>query len=209
MGVDQVKRFERWSKKLPENTSFFANTVLGEVVPMFTAHGFERPSDYAGGSTFSVGPNCVALELRRGEQWPAVEIVFDPRMKPKLSVQFALLPAVCTRWTQHGSIVRIPRIEASVVDAPAFFVLCKGKKGRSNRDFGYELFSFNPTRRLQEEVAVLQSLLPWLFNALLAPPEAWFRSRPGYVDAHAFLSPASRMFTTSSAASGRETDSEV
>src|SRR5712672_3307532 len=177
MARDQNKRFDQWLVAL----------VIDEIVPMFQERGFDRFPDYAGGSAFAVGPNCFPLQRRCGLEWPTVEIVFDKRSRPALGVNFAMLPEVCSRQTEHGTM-DIPRLEANVVEGPAFFILCKGQRANFDCDFGYHWFALRPRPRLDREVAVLRSLLPWLFGTLeKGIPQAWYK-KTGYVDQYAFQS---------------------
>jgi hypothetical protein len=193
MAIDQIKRFDRWRQRLPENTAYLVARVIDEIVPVFREQGFDRFPDYAGGSAFAVGPNCIPLQRRSGLEWPTVEIVFDKRSRPALGVNFAMLPEVCSRQTEHGT-KDIPRLEANVVEGPAFFILCKGQRANFDCDFGYYWFALRPKPRLDREVAVLGSLLPWLFSILeRGIPEAWYK-KAGYVDQYAFQSRASRVF---------------
>jgi len=194
MAGDQLKRFDRWRIKLPENTEYLTSLVIDEVVPLFQERGFDRFADYAGGSTFAVGPNCIPLQRRSGSKWPTVEIAFDKRSRPGLGVNFAALPEVCCRETELGP-TNIPRLEASVVEGAAFFTLCKGQRSNFDCNFGYRGFVLRPKLRLDREIAILKSLLPWLFSVLeLGIPEAWYQGKPGYVDQYAFLSLGSRIF---------------
>lgn len=173
------------------------NLIIDEAVPIFRERGFDRFPDYAGGSVSAVGPNCVPLQRRSGSEWPTVEIAFDKRGRPTLGVNFAMLPEVCYRETEHGT-TKIPRIEANVVEGPAFFILCKGQRANFDCNFGYRGFALRSRSKLDGELAVLKSLLPWLFNVLeKGIPEAWYEKKPGYVDQYAFLSRASRIFRNS------------
>jgi hypothetical protein len=113
MAGDQLKRFDRWRQGLPENTMYLTNLIIDEVVPIFREQGFDRFPDYAGGSASAVGPNCVPLQRRSGSDWPTVEIVFDKRSRPALGVNFAMLPEVCSRETEHGA-KKIPRLEVRI-----------------------------------------------------------------------------------------------
>ena len=80
---------------------------------------------------------------------------------------------------------------------PAFFILCKGRRTNFDCDFGYRGFALRPKTTLDGEVAILRSLLPWLFSILeKGIPEAWYQKEPGYVDQYAFLSRASRIFSS-------------
>ena len=160
-----------------------------EIVPAFQAQDFNRFRDYAGGSTFAVGPNCIPLQRRSGSEWPTVEILFDKRNRPALGVTFALLPEYCRRWslTEHRWM-EIPRTEANVVEGPASFALCKGHGGYNNGNFGYYYWALYPRRKLCKEVGSLKSLLPWLFDLFdNCIPRTWLERPQGYVGEHAFL----------------------
>lgn len=194
MAGDQLKRFEQWRQRLPENATYLTSLIIDEIVPIFREQGFDRFADYAGGSAYAVGPNCVSLQRRSGSEWPTVEIVFDKRCRPALGINFTMLPEVCWRETGHGT-QKILRIEANVAEGPAFFILCKGKRTNFDCDFGYRWLALRPKSKLDGEVAILKSLLPWLFNVLeMGIPDAWYRKSPGYVSQYAFLSRASRIF---------------
>lgn len=145
--MDQSKRFVRWRKKVPANTAKLVDLVTAQIVPLFQARGIIQHPDYAGGRTLGVGAKCIPLQLRRGTEWPTVEILFDKRARPALGVTFAMLPELCFRKTGRGSI-QIPRAEANVTEGPAFFSLCKGHRGYNDRNFGYYYFSFSPNKRL-------------------------------------------------------------
>ena len=194
MAEDQLMRFDRWRQRVPENTAYFAGLVIDDIVPIFRERGFDRFPDYAGRSAFAVGPNCIPLQRRSGREWPTLEIVFDKRSRPSLGINFAMLPEVCYRQTEQGS-KEIPRLEANVVEGPAFFILCKGRRTNFDCNFGYQGFVLRPKSKLDSEFAILRSLLPWLFSVLEGGiPEAWYKKKPGYVDQYAFLSQASRIF---------------
>jgi hypothetical protein len=194
MATNQINRFERWRQRLPEHTAYLVACVIEEVVPSFYKEAFERYSDYAGGSALAVGPNCIPLQRRHGVEWPTVEIVFHKRAIPTLGVHFATLPQVCHRHTQTG-VVEIPRVHACVVEGLAFFSLCKGLNRNFDCNFGYRWLSLRPKQNLDREIAALKALLPWLINTLEnGIPTAWLVKSAGYVDKHAFLSPASNIF---------------
>jgi hypothetical protein len=179
---------------------YLTDLVIDEIVPLFREQGFDRFPDYAGESVFAVGPNCIPLQRRSGPEWPTVELLFDKRSRPSLGVTFAMLPEVCYRQTERGP-EQIPRLEANVVEGLAHFVLCKGQRANFDCNFGYTGFALRPKSRLDGEVAVLKSLLPWLFDILeKGIPESWHKKKPGYVDQYAFVSLASRMFRTSASA---------
>ena len=194
MAGDQLKRFDRWRQRLPENASYLVALVIDEIVPVFRERGFDRFPDYAAGSALAVGSNCIPLQRRSGLEWPTVEILFDKRGRPALGVSFAMLPEVCCRQTENGP-KEILRLEANVVEGPAFFTLCKGRRTNFDCDFGYRWFALRPKRKLDVEIATLKSLLPWLLNILEEGiPEFWYRKHPGYVGEYAHLSRAARIF---------------
>src|SRR6266702_3494 len=147
MAGDQLKRFDRWRQRLPENATYLVALVIDEIVPVFRERGFDRFPDYAAASTFAVGPNCIPFQLRSGPQWPTMEILFHKRGAPSLVVHFAALPEVCRRHTSNGTI-EIPRVEACVVEGPAFFSLCKGTGRNFDCNFGYRWFASRPKRKL-------------------------------------------------------------
>jgi hypothetical protein len=130
VAIDQIKRFERWRRTLPKNTAYLVSLVFDEVVPLFEARGFDRFRDYAAGSTFAVGSNCIPLQRRSGAEWPTVEILFHKRRAPSLSVHFGMLPEICHRRSlaEHRWI-EIPRSDASVVEGPAFFRCARVHEG--------------------------------------------------------------------------------
>ena len=188
--IDQIKRFERWRARIPKNTSYFVALVIDEIVPLLHAHGFDRYHDYAQGSTFAVGPNCIPLQRRSGREWPTVEILFHKRGMPSLGVHFGMLPEICYRWslTEHRWL-EIPRLNASVVEGPAFFSLCKGLGKNFDCNFGYRWLSIFPKQKLREEIDTLKVLLPWMFDLFEdGVPPAWLESPNGYVDRHVFMS---------------------
>lgn len=197
MTGNQLKRFERWQRRLPETTAYFVALVIDEVVPIFQARGFDRFPDYAADNKSKVGANCIPLQRRSGSEWPTVEILFDKRGRPSLGVTFAMLPDICRRYAEDKS-VDILRIEANVVEGPVFFSLCKGGGHNFDCNFGYRWFSLCPKQKLRTEIEALKSLLPWLFNVLEnGIPQSWLEGQPGYVDRHAFLSRASYVFNRS------------
>lgn len=194
MAKNQLERFDRWRQRLPENAAYLTGLVVDDIVPIFRDRGFDRFPDYAGGSTLAVGPNCIALQRRNGLEWPTVEIVFDKRGRSSLGLNFATLPEVCYRQTEQGRR-EIPRLEANVVEGAAFFILCKGHRTNFDCNFGYRGLLLRPKSKLDSEVAILKSLLPWLLRVLEGGiPEIWYKREPGYVHQNAFLSPASRIF---------------
>ncbi len=197
MAGDQLKRFDRWRRRLPANTVYLADLVIDEIVPIFRERGFDRFPDYAVASAFAIGPNCISLQRRSGPEWPTVEIVFDKRSRPVLGVHFAMLPEVCCRQTENGP-KEIPRLQANVVEGSAFFILCKGRRGNFDGNFGYSWLALRPKHKLDGEIATLRSLIPWLLEILeKGIPESWYEKPAGYVEQYAFLSPASNILSKS------------
>jgi hypothetical protein len=186
MAGNQLKRFERWRKKLPENTAYLVSLVLDEVVPMFEQQGFQRFPDYAGDSGYAVGANTLALQRRSGDEWPTVEIHFDSRGDPYLDFNFAMLPETCFRLgpKQHSEI---PCHEANVAEGTMFFSLCKGERKNFDCNFGCaSVFAamLCSKKKIRSEVDKLKELLPWFFDMLNhgIPPD-WMGKR-GKVDVH-------------------------
>lgn len=195
MNTGQLRRFDRWRRNLPENTAYFVSRIVDDIVPAFLEQGFGRYSDYAGGSTYAVGANCIPLQRRAGIEWPTVEILFDRKYRPSIGVNFALLPEGCVRPELNGDKA-IPRMEANVVEGPAFFSLCKGCHKNFDCNFGCTGFVLRPRNRIDREIEQLQSLLPWLFDCFEHEIlKSWYDRSPGYVAKHAFLSRASQTFS--------------
>ena len=188
MSEGQIRRFERWRKRLPENTAYLVSLVLEEVVPIFESNGLKRFPDYAGNSTYAVGPNCVPLQRRSGSEWPTVELLFHKRKCPSLGVYFSMLPQKCLRHGPMGPI-DIPRIEANLVEGPQFFYLCKGPDRGFYNSFGYRWFALRPKKKLRNEIDELTSLLPHVFSVFdQGLPESWLIKGAGFVDRHVFAS---------------------
>jgi hypothetical protein len=76
----------------------------------------------------------------------------------------------------------------SLVDAPAYFSLCKGERWNFDCNFGYQWFAFRPKRFLDREVDKLASLLPILFDLFdRGIPAEWLTRDFGYVSRHVLL----------------------
>jgi hypothetical protein len=195
LAIDQIKRFERWRRLLPKETAYLVDLALGEVVPLFLARGFDRFHDYAGGSTFAVGPNCIPLQRREGVDWPTVEILFHKRRAPILGVHFGWLPEVCYRLViASDTWVRILRAEVGLVEGPALFSLCKGTRKNLDCNFGYRWWALRPKSKIRSEVDMLKLLLPMLFNLLdRGLPAVWMEHPDGYVDRHVFMTRSLRL----------------
>jgi hypothetical protein len=161
-----------------------ADLVLDNAVPLFLAHNYGRFPDYAGGTSQAIGANCIALQRRSGIEWPTVEFQFSRRCRPFVNVIFAWLPEQCQRWSaEAGEFVRIPRIEANVVEGPAFFSLCKGRKWSNDCSFGDTSIFFHTIwlrQKLQNEAAELRTLCEWLVELLdQRPPLEWLQRDSG------------------------------
>lgn len=185
---DHRKRFERWRKKLPKNTAYFVDQVLTRVVPEFESRGFFWYPDCADGDAMQIGANEIPLQRRSGEEWPTVQIMFDKRFRPSLSLNFSMLPANCTRWTMDGAVVDIPREKALVFEGGAYFALSKGERLNYNCNFGYIWFALIPHRRMDKEIGILLALLPELFNLFdQGIPRDWINRQFGFVTKHVCL----------------------
>ncbi|MEQ1715317.1 MAG: hypothetical protein ABL907_04935 [Hyphomicrobium sp.] len=190
-------KFERWRRRALPPTATLAQAVLDDVVPLFTDKGFAWHADYATGRKRAVAANTIALQRRDGEAWPTVEISFDHDSRPSLQVIFAWLPAQCYVASGAGTWDRIPREQATVIDGPAVFSLCKGRGGSNDHIYG--LFGLSQSliglvldrhKRLQGEVAQLQDDCRWLLGVLAAPmPKRWLDEglRMAQVGEHARL----------------------
>lgn len=201
--ADHKRRFERWRTKLPQNTAYLVDRVLGRMVPIFEDAGFGWYPDYAGGDSRQVGFNEIPLQQRGEGNWPTVHIRFDDRARPYFTVYFASLPLTCKRLTGKGSD-DIPRNSATVVDGPAYFSLRKGKYS-DYRDghFGYSglfgyLFSssignilrYRLSARdfLDREIDEGVDLLPILFRLFNETDlEDWSDAPFGHVSKHVML----------------------
>lgn len=85
--------------------------------------------------------------------------------------------------------VEIPRLAATVIYAPAYFLLCKGR-GRNYQDneFGYHPFSFSPSRVIDREIDYAVELLDVVFSGLAhGIPDDWLHGPRRYVAKHVRL----------------------
>lgn len=186
--ADHRKRFERWRKTLPNITAYLVDQVLARVLPEFEKRGFIWYPDFAGGDATQIGANDIPLQRRNGKDWPTVQIMFNKRLRPSLSVNFSALPPVCLRWLVEGGAINIDRKTALVFEGPAYFALCKGGRHNYDCNFGYYWFSLFPHRRIDREIASLLVLLPHLFDLFdKGIPEAWLTKKSGYVTTHVFV----------------------
>jgi hypothetical protein len=171
--------------------------VLDRVVPEFEKRGFVWYPDFAGGDATQIGANDIPLQRRSGKDWPTVQIMFNKRLRPGLSVDFAALPPVCVRWLVKGGVINIDRKAALVFEGPAYFALCKGRRRNYDCNFGYYWFSLFPHRRINREIASLLALLSHLFDLFdKGIPEAWLTKKSGYVTKHVFVMGSRQMAQT-------------
>jgi hypothetical protein len=189
---DQIQKFERWRRLLSKDTAYFVQLVESEILPIYLERGYDRYGDYAGSG------NWIVLQRRSGDEWPTVELVFPHRRRPFVQVHFAFLPDVChTIFVDRPGFHEIPRIEAAVVDAPASFELCKGRKRNNDNAFGDASIFFRPPwlrRKLQYEIAELKRLSKWLIEFLdQGLPDEWLkRGTGGKVHPHIWMNHFSR-----------------
>jgi hypothetical protein len=168
--------------------------VQSEIVPLFVARGYGWYSDYPGRA------NWLPLQRHAGDFWPTVELHLSYKGRPFATVDFALLPEVCrTVFLDRPGFHNIPRGKAVVVDAPAFFSLCKGRHRFNDTAFGDASIFFPPLwlrTKLRNEVAELKSLSAWLIEFLdQGIPREWFkRETGGKVHDHIEMSHGSRIF---------------
>jgi hypothetical protein len=101
---------------------------------------------------------------------------------------------MCWRHTLQG-LVSIPREQAVVVDAPAFFGLYRKDKRNFVCDYGYSWLRLFPRRFLDSEIASALSLLPVLFESLeRGIPRQWHNARLAErVSDHAMLLGSQRL----------------
>jgi hypothetical protein len=182
----QRGRFDRWRAKQAEHTRYLAEQVINRIVPQFEMNGFEWFDDFAAGDPKEVSHNEIPLQRRRGPQWATVQIRFDKRGRPFFMIDFAALPIICRR--QFGT-EEIPREQAIVAYAPAYFRLSKGERAGANGTFGYTWLSWAPRRRIDFESDAVISLLPSLFRLFDAGiPDTWLiQDQAWYVSDHVIL----------------------
>jgi hypothetical protein len=159
---DHTRRFKRWHANTSGKTRYLADLVLAEIVPRFEREGFRWYAEFAGGDTQQVANNSIPLQRRNGNSWPTIEIAFDTRDRPAFSLNFAMLPPNCRRWTKEGW-VEVNQSEAALVDGPSVYYV-RGASRWSQNGFGYLYFSVLPKRRLRKDVAALAKVLPELFR---------------------------------------------
>lgn len=155
MNNKKKRRFERWRATQPEPTRLLADLVAERLLPEFEAQGFIWHANASAGFLYLVKPGSSI--------WPAVEMRFHKRAHPMLFIDIACLPETCRQW-DGKEFVPVPRAEAHIVDAPVVFWLCNRRKLAPNF-FGYRYFSLLPKRRLRNEIATVESLLPRLFDS--------------------------------------------
>ncbi len=145
---------------------------MTKILPRFEERGFVWYPDFAGGRPIYIGSNEIPLQRRQGENWPTVQIRFEKRSRPWFSIDFGNLPPVCRELGQNP----IPREMATVIHAPAYFMLCKGE------------LAFFPKRFLSSEVDKAVALLPVMFDLFdNAIPQEWLQADIGRVTPNVYL----------------------
>jgi hypothetical protein len=178
------KRFEAWRKRLKPNAAFLVDQVLERIVPQFTAKGYEWFDDFAGGNPQEIGMNEIPLQRRQGDDWPTVQIRFHPS-RPNLQVTFAQLPPVCKK---NFGATDIPKLLAPVVYAPAYFSIVKERHKNNDNLFGYSRMALFPQKRLLNEIAMLDALLPTVLDRLDQRfPTVWLTAAYGPVAKNIWL----------------------
>ena len=164
--MSQIERFERWRKKLPPNSRLFTDLILEEVLPLFIASGYVRLSEY-GGKDYrdASAARTIVLQLQMGVEWPTVEFRFADLGRPKLVVDFSVLPETCTRWI-NGSPVSIPRSSATVTEGSAYFRLMRDRRRSNDGTFGISTLWpwYRRQAKLRKEVRELRQLCVWLID---------------------------------------------
>jgi len=178
------KNFERWRRKLPEDTAFLIDQVLEKVIPDFEAQGFAWHDDYAGGKFSEVGPNTIPLQRRTRQEWPTVEISFGERGESWFSVNFGVLQPINQRI--DGKFY--DREHAIVCYAPVYFSLLKGNKFDSGTFGVTHEWHHDPKKAIESEISELRRLLPIIFELFdNGIPESWLTSSFGKVAPHIWL----------------------
>jgi len=186
---DTIEHFNRWRGRLPVRTASLVGKVVDELVPLYQRAGLQWHADYAGGDLRSVGSNCIPLQRREGINWPTVEIQFDRRSRPSFNIVFAELPETCTRRTA-GSITKIGRVEANVVEGDASFVLCKGSKRNFDCTFGITGITLFPNSKINHDFFLALSRSKNLIELFESSfPRQWLSAPPGYVADFVFKRP--------------------
>lgn len=149
------RRFVRWQRTLPKHTRYLTELVAERLLPQFESRGFIWHDKATAGYLYLVKPGSSC--------WPAVQMWFEKRARPMLLITVACLPEICRAW-DGKKFVPVGREDAHIVDAHATFYLRNHRKLAPNY-FGYHSFSLIPSRKLRNEIATVESLLPHLFKA--------------------------------------------
>ena len=176
--------FERWRRKLPEDTAFLIDQVLEKVIPDFEAQGFAWHEDYAGGRFSEVGASTIPLQRRLKEEWPTVVIDFGERGQPWFSVYFGIIQSV--NYRLDGKVYH--REHAIVCYAPAYFFLKKNDKPGSGMFGLTHGWHYDPKKKIESEIAECRKLLPIVFGLFdNGIPDSWLTSKFGKVAPHIWL----------------------
>ena len=181
---DVKKNFERWRRKVPEDTAVLLDQVLEKVIPDFKAQGFSWYGDYAGGKFSEIGPNTVPLQRRTTEEWPTVEFHFDQGGEPRFSVYFGVIQPV--NYRLDGKVYH--RDHAIVCYAPAYFLLKKNDKPGSGIFGLTHGWYYDSNKKIESEIAECRKLLPIVFELFdNGIPDGWLTSNFGKVAPHIWL----------------------
>ncbi len=192
MTGDQISRFNRWCEQLPIRTAQLVQRVVDKVVPIYESAGFQRYKDYAGADPRFIGASSIGIQRRQGTNWPTVEIQFDRKNRPSFNIIFAALPEKCNRRTKGGSILKISRLDANVVEGDASFSICKGYRKNLDCTFGITGFSLFIDNRINHDFSLAVSGSKYLVKLFeLGLPDHWLDAPSGYVSDLVFKLPIS------------------
>ena len=188
--MNQIERFERWRKKLPPDSRLFVDLVLEQIVPLFTASGYVRLTEYGGKHYLDASAaRTIVFQRQSGADWPTVELRFVDLGRPKLVVDFSLLPETCTR-VDNGSPISIPRSNAIASEGHAYFRLMRNRRRSNDGIFGISTLWpwFRRQAKLYKEVSELRELCAWLIGRFSnGIPQQWTeKGTPSRVDKHAW-----------------------
>lgn len=178
--VSQRKKFERWSGKATEITRYLIQMVQRELVPPIIERGFVWVEDYGlEGKARQVGGSVIPFQIRSGDMWPTLEILFSSTGRPWFSVRFG--------WVQDGFLLYdgtcLTKQQATLTDAPLHYALAKDKGTVSSlfMQFGYHWWTPFPRKVLASEVAYAKRVLPAALDMLAGPLPTSTNRGEGYI----------------------------